>query len=270
MEEEHTMTIYLWNENVPYATGETLDDKPTLVPYIVDMNKPSPAIIVCPGGGYVRRAAHEGEPIAKWLNSIGISAFVLHYRVYPYKHPAPLTDVKRAIRFVRTNAGIWNIDPSKIGILGFSAGGHVASTSGTHFDYGKPDAEDEIEKASSRPDLMILCYPVISFGDYKHEGSRNHLIGEDAPPELHEALSSEKQVTRDTPPTFIWHTSDDASVPVENALLFAAALSRYHVPFELHTFESGRHGLGLASEHPQAYTWTQLCELWLKKQWTYE
>ncbi|MFC0558320.1 alpha/beta hydrolase [Halalkalibacter alkalisediminis] len=261
------MEIKLWEEQIPYALGEKEEDSPTLIPYLVSSEQQAPAMIICPGGGYVRRASHEGEPIALWLNSIGISAFVLNYRVYPYKHPAPLTDAKRAIRYVRTNARRWKIDETKVGILGFSAGGHVASTAGTLFDLGNKEAEEEIERQSSRPDLMVLCYPVITFGEFKHEGSRNHLIGEDAPRILERALSIETQVTKQTPPTFIWHTSDDASVPVENALLLATALSRNQVSFELHTFESGRHGLGLATEHPEAHTWTKLCQLWLTKHW---
>jgi acetyl esterase/lipase len=259
------MSIYLWPENVPYALGQAEEDRPRLVPYIVESNKPTAAVIVCPGGGYARRAAHEGDPAAEWLNSIGISAFVLHYRVHPYKHPAPLSDAQRAIRYVRSHAEQWNINRSQIGILGFSAGGHLASTAGTRFDNGNPEAADPIDREQCRPDLMVLCYPVISFGEYRHQGSMNNLIGADASEELQAAFSNELQVTKDTPPTFLWHTSDDASVPVENSLLFAAALSKYNIPFELHSYESGRHGLGLAAEHPQAYTWTNLCELWLKK-----
>ncbi|MFC0472252.1 alpha/beta hydrolase [Halalkalibacter kiskunsagensis] len=255
----------LWNENVPYAVGDDVEDVPTMVPYIVESNQLTGAIVVCPGGGYVRRATHEGEPIAKWLNSFGISAFVLNYRVHPYKHPAPVTDAKRAIRYVRKYAEKWNIDQTKVGILGFSAGGHLASTVGTQFDYGDNQSKDPIERESSRPDLLILSYPVITFGEHRHEGSMHHLLGENSSLELRNTYSSENQVSKDTPPTFIWHTADDESVPVENSLLFASALSKKSVPFELHTFENGRHGLGLAEDRPDVFAWTKLCESWINK-----
>jgi len=260
------MFIPLWSGRAPYALGDEEEDRPELTPFLLDgSDGPKGCIIVCPGGGYARRAPHEGEPVAEWLNGIGISAFVLKYRVSPYKHPAPLADAQRAIRHVRHHAAEYRIDPNRIGILGFSAGGHLAATAGTHFDAGDPQAADPVERVSCRPDLMVLCYPVISFGEYRHQGSMNNLIGEDAPQHLRELLSNELQVTADTPPAFLWHTSDDPGVPVENSFLFAAALRRHRVPVELHCYESGRHGLGLAKDHPQAHTWTALCELWLRK-----
>jgi len=212
------------------------------------------------------RADHEGKPVALWLNSIGISAFVLDYRVAPYRHPAPLWDAQRAIRYVRSHAGEWNIDRIRVGILGFSAGGHLASAAGTHYDKGNHVAEDKVDQESSRPDLMVLCYPVISFIKFAHQGSASNLLGADASEDIRRLLSSELQVTADTPPAFLWHTSDDAGVPVENSLQFASAMSSHHVPVELHAFQSGRHGLGLAEEHPEAYVWPRLCELWLRKQ----
>lgn len=262
------MPIPLWPEQqVPYQMDED-SAVPYMEAYLVDpssSSSPVGAVIVLPGGGYAKLADHEGEPIARWLNSIGISAFVLKYRVHPYQHPAPLSDVQRAIRHVRTYAATYAIDPDRIGILGFSAGGHLASTAGTHYDEGRLDDADPIERVSCRPDLMILCYPVISFSEYRHQGSMRNLIGEDAPETLKQYLSNELQVNEKTPPTFLWHTSDDPGVPVENSLLFASALSRYKVPFELHTYESGRHGLGLALEHPEAHTWSRLCELWLRR-----
>ncbi|MFE5318562.1 alpha/beta hydrolase [Paenibacillus sp. NPDC056579] len=256
------MSLVLWPDGTPNALGNEAEDVPTLVPYLVEGAEPSAAIIVCPGGGYARRAQHEGEPVAQWLNSLGISAFVVHYRVAPYRHPNPLSDAQRAIRTVRSRAAEWNVDPGRVGILGFSAGGHAASSAGTHFDSGRPDAEDPIERQSSRPDLLVLCYPVISFGEYAHKGSLNNLLGEEPDAALVELMSNEKQVTELTPPTFLWHTADDASVPVENSLLFASALSRNKVPFELHVFESGRHGLGLAAEQPGVKAWTDVCASW--------
>ncbi|MCZ8517704.1 alpha/beta hydrolase [Paenibacillus filicis] len=254
-------SLLLWPEGTPGALGQTEEDKPTLVPYLVEGGGPRAAVIVCPGGGYARRAAHEGEPVARWLNGLGISAFVVHYRVAPYRHPQPWMDAQRAIRTVRHNAEAWNIDPSRVGLLGFSAGGHLASTAGTQFDYGK-EAADPIERLSSRPDLLILCYPVISLTEMAHTGSRDNLLGENAEQEQAKQLSGELLVTEQTPPAFIWHTADDASVPVENALMFAAALRKKQVPFELHVYESGRHGLGLAEEHP-AGAWTEACAAWL-------
>lgn len=260
------MRIELWPEGAPYAQGETPEDRPAITPYLVEGGEePVPAVVVLPGGGYSGRAYHEGEPIAQWLNSLGVSAFVLDYRVAPYKHPSPLLDAQRALRYVRSQAGQWKVDPKRLGILGFSAGGHLASTAGTHYDAGNPDAEDPVERESSRPDFMVLCYPVITFGEFRHDGSRVNLIGEDAAEELVELLSNELQVTEDTPPTFIWHTSDDPAVPVENALLFASGLSKQKVPFEIHSYMTGRHGLGLAETHPEAQTWPDLCARWMKR-----
>lgn len=261
------MRIELWNDSVPYAQGDSLEDRPAITPYLVeeaDSTESRAAVVVLPGGGYGFRADHEGEPIARWLNSLGLHAFVLDYRVAPYQHPVPLTDAKRAIRLVRARAGEWNIDPTRIGILGFSAGGHLASSAGTHVDPGDPEAADPIDRVSSRPDFMLLCYPVITMGEFTHQGSKDNLLGPDPDEELVRLMSSELQVTADTPPTFIWHTTDDGAVPVENALLFASALSRAKVSFELHSFRTGNHGLGLAKDHPEAYVWPELAARWLK------
>jgi acetyl esterase/lipase len=259
-------TIELW----PGASMESIGDEnqgcPSLTLYPVTGKDMSSAVIVCPGGGYHRRADHEGEPVAKWLNGLGISAFVLNYRVSPHQHPIPLQDAQRAIRTVRHHAKEWRIDPNRIGILGFSAGGHLASSAGTLYDNGDEQSLDPIDRQSSRPDLMILCYPVITFGEHGHEGSKLNLLGETPEDALVTLLSTEKQITADTPPTFLWHTADDGVVPIENSLLFAAALSRNQVPFDLHVFESGRHGIGLAEDHAEAKIWPNLCEAWLKKQ----
>ncbi|MCM8901920.1 alpha/beta hydrolase [Caldicoprobacter algeriensis] len=257
--------ILLWPNGVSGAKGDTKEDTPSIVPYIVNSGDARGAIIICPGGGYVRRACHEGEPVALWLNSIGISAFVLNYCVAPsYRYPYPFMDMQRVIRYVRYNAADWNIEPNHIGIMGFSAGGHLASTVGTHFDNGSADVEDPINRMSCRPDAMILCYPVITFGEYRHHGSMVSLIGENPSDELIKLLSNELHVMPDTPPAFLWHTADDQAVHVQNSLLFAEALRRCGVPFELHIYPHGRHGLGLALGEPSVSSWTELCARWLK------
>jgi acetyl esterase/lipase len=258
--------IELWPEGAPWAQGNTDEDIPAIMPYPVgELGRG--AVIVCPGGGYGMRADHEGEPIALWLNSIGISAFVLRYRVAPYRYPCALADVQRAVRYVRHHAGSYGINGAKIGVLGFSAGGHLTASIGTHYDSGNPDAVDPIDRHSCRPDVIIPCYPVITMKPpYTHEGSMLNLLGDNPDPELIERMSCESQVTPDTPPTFLWHTSDDPAVPVENALLFASELSKNKVPFDLHVYEKGHHGLGLAEEDPHVSTWSSLCGLWLERQ----
>jgi len=255
--------IRLWESKIPGFDAGAGGEIPSMVPYVLSTVGKHGAVIVIPGGGYGTRAPHEGEPVALWLNSIGLSAFVLNYRVAPYKHPYPMLDAQRAIRLVRYNAEKWNIDSEKIGVLGFSAGGHLASTVGTHFDDGDVNSEDPVEKVSSRPDAMILCYPVISFGEYGHHGSIINLLGENPPDDLRKSLSNEMHVSENTPPAFLWHTADDDVVPVENSLMFAAALSRKKVDFELHVFPRGVHGLGLAVSDPVVSLWTGLCEKWL-------
>jgi acetyl esterase/lipase len=256
------VTLPLWPE-VPHGAA---GDPPRLTPFLLDGPGPHPAIVVCPGGGYRRRADHEGAPIARWLNGLGIAAIVLDYRVAPHRHPAPLDDARRAIQTVRARAAEWRVDPARVGLLGFSAGGHLAATAGTQFVGGDPVAADPVERQSSRPDLLVLCYPVITFGPERHEGSMLNLLGDDPPEEWRRALSAEQQVTRDTPPTFLWHTAEDGSVPVANSLLFARALADVDVPFAFHVFPKGRHGLGLAADDPIVGTWTTLCAAWLRDQ----
>jgi len=196
---------------------------------------------------------------------LGITAFVLKYRLGPrYHHPAPLQDAARAIRTVRARATDWNIDPKRIGILGFSAGGHVTSTIGTHFDSGKPDASDPIERVSSRPDLMILIYPVITMREFAHAGSKRMLLGDNPSADLVALLSNEEQVTKETPPAFLVHTANDSTVPVENSLRLAESLKRAGVPFELNIYERGPHGFGLGGKDPILSTWPQRCEQWLR------
>ncbi len=239
------------------------DDRPCITPYLLEKREITGAVIVCPGGGYAVRADHEGEPVARWLNEIGMAAFVLSYRVAPHRHPAPVRDAQRAIRLVRQRAAGWNVDPERIAMLGFSAGGHLAATAATRWDHGNPEASDEVERSSSRPDALILCYPVISFGACTHFGSMRNLLGDDPSLELRSRLSAETHVTSDTPPTFLWHTADDSCVSVEHSLLFAAALHRNNVPFALHVYPRGAHGLGLAEDDSEVQTWTAHCARFL-------
>ena len=257
--------IPLWPDGAPGALGKEDKDMPTLTPYLSDPAKATgAAIVICPGGAYGGLAAHEGKDYALWLNDNGVSGFVLKYRLGPagYRHPRMLEDAARALRLVRANAADWKVDPKRIGIMGSSAGGHLASTLLTHFDAGKPDAADPIERQSSRPDLGILCYPVITMGQFTHQGSKYNLLGKEPAPDLVKLLSNELQVAPQTPPTFLWHTYEDTAVPVENSLEFTAALRRNGVPFDLHVYQQGRHGLGLANGHP----WTKDCLFWLKAQ----
>ncbi len=256
--------VPLWPEGAPEPDGIESSEQPRLVLHLIPEGGQRTVVIVCPGGGYHGRAEHEGDPIAAMFNAAGIAAVVLHYRVAPHRHPVPLMDAQRAIRLVRHNAGAWNVRPDRIVILGFSAGGHLASTAATHFDAGDPQSADPVQRMSSRPDAAILCYPVITFGEFGHMGSMHNLIGEDPDEDLRNSLSNELRVTSDTPPAFIWHTAEDAGVPVENSLLFAQAMFRHKVSFELHVFPQGRHGLGLAQDTPGADQWPGLCVKWLE------
>ena len=259
--------LLLWPGPVPLANGTGVEDTPALTVY-----QPAPgmatgaAFVVLPGGGYRGRAAHEGEPIAKWLASVGVTAFVARYRVSPYRHPAPLSDALRAIRYVRAHAKDWGLD-GRVGILGFSAGGHLASTAATQFTEGDAGATDPIERVSSRPDLAILIYPVITFTEDAsvHKGSRTNLLGADATPEQMAAMSSERRVTSRTPPVFLVHTTADTAVPPENSLLFVQALRKAGVELELHLYEGGRHGFGLGEKEGPINTWSMLAGLWLHK-----
>jgi acetyl esterase/lipase len=269
---QSTNSFPLWPEGAPGALGKEDKDIPTLTPYLPDPAKATgAAIVICPGGGYGHLAPSEGEAYARFLNEYGVAGFVLKYRLAPsgYHHPAMLQDAARAMRLVRARAGEWNVDPKRIGIMGSSAGGHLASTLLTHYDAGKPDAADTIERQSSRPDLGILCYAVISFGEFGHGGSRNNLLGKDPSPELVRELSNELQVTKDTPPCFIWHTYEDKAVPVENSLQFAEALRKAKVPYDLHIYQKGQHGLGLGTREwnpEKRHPWTRDCIYWLRVQ----
>lgn len=254
--------IALWTEGMEDTAelaGLAGAEMPMLTVFPMDGQVPASAVIICPGGGYNRRAEYEGAPVARWLNELGIAAFVLDYRVAPYRHPAQLRDAQRAIRLVRHLAASLNLRSDRVAILGFSAGGHLAATAGTTFDAGDPDAQDPVDRMSSRPDLLALCYPVISFGTFAHVGSMRNLLGDDPSADLRRQLSAETNVTRDTPPTFLWHTADDPSVTVEHSLAFAAALHRFGVPFSLHVYPAGAHGLGMAHDDPEVSSWTTHC-----------
>jgi acetyl esterase/lipase len=255
----------LWQDGAPGALGSLEQDQPTLSLYLPSKDKATgAAIVVCPGGGYGGLASHEGKDYAEWLASHGIAGCVLKYRLGSkgYRHPIMLGDAARAVRLVKYHASDWGVDPDRIGIMGSSAGGHLASTLVTHFDEGKKDAPDPVERLSSRPALGILCYPVVSMGVFTHQGSKRNLLGEKPDPELIWLLSNELQVSPATPPCFIWHTWEDKAVPVENSMQFANAMRKAGVPFDLHIYQSGRHGIGLGKNHP----WTSDCLFWLREQ----
>jgi acetyl esterase/lipase len=262
-----TMPINLWPNGAPGSVGKEPEDIPTITPFFPQKSKGTgSAIIIFPGGGYSHLSdIKEGSVVAEWLNSLGITAFVLKYRLgMRYHAPAQLQDAARALRTVRARAKEWNIDPARIGILGFSAGGHLAATLGTHFDAGRSDASDPIERVSSRPDLLILVYPVITMGEFTHAGSKKYLLGDNPTPEQIKNYSNELWVTKETPPTFLVHSVADPGVPVENSLLFASALRKVNVPFEIHLYEKGPHGFGLAPTDPILSSWPERCADWLK------
>jgi acetyl esterase/lipase len=263
--------IPLWPDGAPGALGSTTNDIPALTPYLPDpASATGAALVICPGGGYAHLAPHEGNDYALWLNQRGVTCLVLKYRLGSngYRHPAMLEDAARAVRLARARAADWKIDPQRVGIMGSSAGGHLASTLLTHFDSGRPDAADPVDRQSSRPDLGILCYPVITLGEYTHKGSRNNLLGTNQPPDLVKLLSNELQVTTNTPPCFIWTTFEDKTVPLENTLLFAGALRKNHVPFDLHIYQKGGHGMGLNDQPPftHPHPWAADCLFWLRQQ----
>lgn len=268
-EEFKPTTELLWPQGAPGAKGDRPADKPTLSIHLPEASKAvGTAVVICPGGGYGGVcASYEGHDIARWFNSLGVAGFVLDYRHRGkgYGHPAPLEDAQRAIRTVRARARQWHIKPSQIGIMGFSAGGHLASTAGTHFDAGNASASDPIERVGCRPDFLILCYAVILFGEsVTHGGSQRNLLGDHPSAELVRSLSNEKQVTPQTPPTFLFHTDQDKAVPPENSLQFYLALHRAGVPAELHIYQTGPHGVGLAGKIPGTGTWPGRLEDWLR------
>jgi acetyl esterase/lipase len=258
----------LWPDGAPGAQGTQDEDKPSIAPYVVAQGRGTgTAVIVCPGGGYQGLSMDkEGDQVARWLNSLGVTAFVLKYRLGPkYHHPVELGDAQRAIRTVRYKAAEYRVLPDRIGIMGFSAGGHLASTAGTHFDGGNAAASDPVDRVSSRPDFLVLCYPVISFTTaYTHRGSLRNLLGDNPDPKLVESLSNELQVTPETPPAFLFHTTTDTTVPPENSALFYLALRKAGVPAEIHIYERGPHGMGLAQTDAALSTWPARLAEWLR------
>ena len=269
--------ILLWPEGAPGALGDTDEDKPAIYAFMAPKDKATgAAVLICPGGGYIARAMeHEGYDFARWFNEMGITAFVLRYRVNTWDHkkygyPHAFNDVTRAMRTVRSRSKEWGFDPDKIGVMGFSAGGHLASMIGTHFDNGNPKAKNALDKVSSRPSFLMLIYPVISFTTaYTHRGSRDMQIGPDLDSTLAEYMSTEKHVTSFTPPTFLMYTDDDG-VLSDNAILFYMALRKAKVPAEMHIYEKGGHGYGMANgigkapNNPILATWTDRLKDWLK------
>lgn len=250
--------------NTPPANSPLSDFIPTIDLYPIQTSTPKGAVLICPGGGYGGRATHEGKDVAEAFNKNDIHAFVVQYRVSPNRHPAPLSDVSRALRMIRTNAMEWKIEPDHIAVCGFSAGGHLTASLGVHHAIDLPTVGDDIDTQSNRPDALILGYPVISSGEFRHQGSFKNLLGEDASEEQIEFMSLEKHVSANTPPSFLWHTAEDAGVPAENSMLFAQSLSKHNIPYELHIFPNGRHGLGLAPELPNVAQWFPLSVTWLK------
>jgi acetyl esterase/lipase len=260
--------IPLWAGTAPGALGTEDSDIPAITVFLPRNLVPNtPAVIVCPGGGYVSLATnHEGRQVASYLNSLGIAAFVLRYRLGPrYHHPIELGDAQRAIRTLRAHAAEWRLDPARIGIMGFSAGGHLAVSAGTHFDAGKPGAADIAESAGSRPDFVVLGYPVVSMTEaWTHRGSRTNLLGDNPDTELARTLSGENAVTKETPPTFIFQTNADTTVPAENSVYYYLALRKAGVPAEMHIFEKGPHGVGLANDDPALSEWSKLLANWFR------
>ena len=258
--------IKLWDNGTPYYNAEYGQPETTITPYPAERNgdEKRGCVIVFPGGGYAKRAPHEGEPIALMLNEIGVHAFVLNYRIAPYKHPAELEDALRAVRWVRYHAEEYGIDPDKIGVLGFSAGGHLAVSASTHFDYGRPGGY-EIDAMSSKPNAAIYCYAVCTLEKpFTHNGTRINLLGENASPELVREMSGPTSVREDMPPVFIWHTFEDTVVPVQNSLMMATALREKNIPVEMHIYPHGHHGLGLAPAFPHTAQWATQLQTWLK------
>lgn len=261
-------TIHLWEKGAPGAPPTNPQDEPELYVKLPTAPSNGTSVIILPGGGYGALAmTYEGLDVADWFGSFGVTAFVLKYRMHGtgHMHPIPMMDGQRAIRTVRARAAEWKLDPSRVGVLGFSAGGHLASTLGTHFDKGDAKSADPIDRVSSRPDFLILCYPVISLtAPTAHRGSIANLLGPKPDPELLQSLSNDTQVTPKTPPTFIFQTSEDKGVPAENAVAFYLALHKAGVPAEMHIFQNGPHGVGMAKVIPGTKEWPELLHKWLQ------
>jgi acetyl esterase/lipase len=262
-----TRTVLLWPNGAPGALGNSPEDKPALTIYLPTSNPTQTGVIIAPGGGYSHLSmTKEGSDIAAWLNQHGVAAFVLQYRLGPkYHHPIELGDAQRAIRMVRSQAASFGIASNRLGMWGFSAGGHLTATAGTQFDAGNTSAPDPIDQQSSRPDFLILAYPVITMKTpFAHQGSVHSLLGDTPDPAMLDALSAEQHVTPQTPPTFLYATTDDQTVPVMNSILFYEELSRAKVPAEIHIFQHGAHGSGLGGTSPALMQWPGLLYTWLQ------
>jgi len=260
--------MLLWANGAPGAQGVADDDKPTITAYLPASNPTKTAVVIAPGGGYVHLSmVHEGSDVATWLNAHGVAAFVLKYRLGPkYHNPIELGDAQRAIRTVRARAAEFGVAPDHIGMWGFSAGGHLTASAGTHFDAGNATAPDPIEQQSSRPDFLVLAYPVITLEDpAAHKGSRLYLLGPTPAQSEVDAMSAELHVTPQAPPTFLFTTTDDHTVPVMNSVMFYEALVKAGVPAEMHIFQHGGHGAGLAPTNPQLNPWTEMLIKWMRE-----
>lgn len=264
-------TIDIW-ENYTYESKRDDNFRPTLDTYVLSGNKKRPAVLICPGGGYAYTSEREAEPIAKKFNAAGYHAFVLYYSTAPSKHPQPLLDVSRAMCILRENAEAWKVDSDKITVCGFSAGGHLVASLGVHWNKSYLEVPG-ITAELNRPNALILSYPVISSGEFAHRGSFENLLGLETTEAYLYEMSLEHHISEITPPTFLWHTFADTSVPVENSLFFAQGLRKNNIPFELHIYPDGPHGLSLATEEtgnetggidPHVATWIDLCVQWLK------
>ncbi|WP_254061887.1 alpha/beta hydrolase [Granulicella sp. L60] len=262
-------TVLLWPDGAPGAKGSEDIDRPALTVYLPKgPNVTRTGVVIAPGGGYKDLAiAKEGSKYALWLNERGVAAFVLQYRLGPkYHYPVELEDAQRAIRMVRAHAAEYGVDADKVGMWGSSAGGHLAATAGTHFDAGDASAADVVERQGSRPDFLILAYPVITFEEPQlHRGSLHYLLGDDPDPRLVASLSDETQVTKETPPAFLFSTTDDKTVPVMNSVMFYSALVSAGVPVEMHLFQHGGHGAGLAAANPDLSVWPELLAKWMRE-----
>ena len=265
-------TIRLW-ERGEYRGAMDDGFSPVLESYVLDGDRRRDAVLICPGGGYEYTSPRESEPVALKFNAAGFHAFVLHYSVAPRRHPLPLLDLSRAVCLVRERAGIWNVRADGIVVCGFSAGAHLAASLGVHWNKAFALEAAGISAGQNRPDALVLCYPVISSGEFAHRGSFGNLLGSRPGPELLREVSLENHVDDSTPPTFLWHTFADGAVPLENSLLFAAALRKQGIPFELHVYPDGEHGLALANEEtgacrfapdPHVATWIDLCIGWIR------
>lgn len=259
--------MLLWPDGAPGATGTTPKDKPSITVHLAPADKANgAAVLICPGGGYgALMMSYEGHDIAKWLNDQGVAGIVLKYRIAPYKHPAPMLDGQRAMRMIRLHAAEWKLDPQRIGVMGFSAGGHVASTLGTHYDTGKADAKDPIDQQSCRPNFQCLVYPVISMGSKGHGGSRANLLGGSPSPELITLMSNETQITKDTPPAFLVHSTTDKVVSVDNSEMFYDAMKAKGIPAEFLKLTKGDHGLG-CGKGAEWEEWQTKFSAWMKAQ----